>query len=102
MGAPRVRFTMRQMMVGVAVVAVCLGGFIEGPRHYWRCTGTSASCQRIGSHLRIAAVRERIEDPALSEKLARSADWYIDMTGRYDRALWQPWVLLWPAPPKPE
>ena len=65
-------------MVGVAIVAVFLG-VIEGPRHYWRCTGTSASCMRIGSHLGIASVRERIEDPALSEKLAQLEAWHIDM-----------------------
>jgi hypothetical protein len=84
MGLPRVRFTMRQMMIGVAVMAVFLGGLIEGPRHYWRCKSRAASCYRIGSHLWIASVRERIEDPALSEKLARSAEWHYYMVQRYD------------------
>jgi hypothetical protein len=44
MGLPQVRLTTRQMMTGVAVVAVFLGGLMEGPRHYWRCKDTVASC----------------------------------------------------------
>ncbi len=96
------RFTVWQMMVGVALVAVFLGGFIEGPRHYWKCTSTSASCQRIGSHLAIALVRDRIDDDVYREKMGRLVAWYDYMAQRYERALWQPWILLWPDPPKPD
>jgi hypothetical protein len=98
----RVRFTMRQMMVGVGVAAVGLGGVIEGPRHYWRCRGTSSSCRRIGSHLAIDMVRDRVDDPVFREKMGRLVAWYDYMAQRYERALWQPWILLWPDPPKPE
>jgi hypothetical protein len=101
MRLPRVRFTVRRIMVAVAIVAVVLGLSIEGPGHYSRCRHKSASFERIGGHLGIASERDFAEDRAYGEQLARLADWYIVMADRYRRATWQPWILLWPDPPKP-
>jgi hypothetical protein len=95
------RFTVRRVMVAVAIVALVLGVSIEGPRHYTRCKYMLDSFERIGAHLGIASKRDFADDPEYGEQLARLADWYFVMADRYRRAAWQPWILLWPDPPEP-
>jgi hypothetical protein len=63
------------MTIGVAIVAVGLGGLAEARQHDRRCRSRAASYFRVCCQLATALRRDDIEDPAYREKLARLEDW---------------------------
>jgi hypothetical protein len=122
MPLPRVRFTVRRMMIAAAVVALPLG--------WWRYREMTALAdryrQRYGWYTGLAALDlgeaedwdrmavEKRKDPAqhpawtLDQMAAASAgkrkmgNYYRDLASKYARAVARPWLPVAPDPPEPE
>jgi hypothetical protein len=110
MGQPRVRFTVRQMMVAVAVVAVLLGvgpfrqrsaTYHRKALEHTRLVGVSKENAKV----QLAAWREHPEVRALLEASAAEyellAAWHADLAEKFSHAASRPWetVPLDPRPP---
>ena len=111
----RVRFTLRRMMIVVAVIAILLG--IGGMLHRWHQYRTIAEHHRIEAEKAAAAQRMAIWKASMDEgfgeraRAVRSrllADWigrvgsiHTELGGKYSRAAWRPWQIAAPDPPPP-
>ena len=108
---PRVRFTVRGMMVAVAIVGMACGGeLIRRRRNYYlNEADTYAYGERIfresadeplegcraGQVSREAQARFKVETLA-------TADHYAALKRKYARAARYPWLPVAPDPPEPE
>ncbi len=86
---PRVRFTVRRLMVAVAVVA-CIFGVIERRRRFLII---------VGSHRKPDARFLRHPDTDYALRLGR---WHDEMQAKYEFATAHPWFLGSPPGPSPE
>jgi hypothetical protein len=93
MALPRVRFTVRRMMVAVAVVA-CI---------FWASLLIIERRGRfliiVGSHRMPDARFLRHRDADYVLRLAR---WHDEMQAKYEFAAAHPWLPVAPDPPEPE
>jgi hypothetical protein len=118
MSLPRVRFTVRRLMVAVAIVGGLIGGSVE-------CRRRLESERRIGEYQRLAKhhhraaarLRDRYREspqesvvlfihssefaqtPALKLKWA---EYHESLSRKYEQAASNPWAPLPPDPPEPE
>ena len=99
MRVPRVQFTVRRMMIGVAVVALLTGTTRAGWRWYY-CT------QWAGAHARLKAIGfptcGMIERTPDDERYGRRlSDYHAGLEAKYLRSAWCPWEPIPPDPPRP-
>ena len=97
MQLPRVRYTVRQMMVVVLIVAIMLAIHVTLQRRRGRF-------ERL-SHYHIQSIR--IESicfcaPYESDVLSDKALWHLKLSRKYGEAARRPWLPVSPDPPEPE
>jgi hypothetical protein len=85
----RPRFTVRRLMVAVAVAGLLIAGWIEGERRRVRFLAI-ADDHSWGADSAIGVISR--------EKMA----WHETMEGKYERAARYPWLPVPPDPPEPE
>src|SRR5687767_3707507 len=93
---PRVRFTVRRMMVAVAVAAVLIAATVavvewrETMRPLWDDFRAFANKQEVGERhcLRMAASAERIGNIELAKKFRADAAEYAERKRRYRHRWW--------------
>jgi hypothetical protein len=90
---PRVRFTVRRLMVAVAVVGITLGALAA-------CRSRSARFREIRDRHR-AAMIVGFEAPGEAAPAAR-LDWHRAIERKYEYAARHPWLPVAPDPPEPE
>jgi hypothetical protein len=127
MRLPRVQFTVRRMMVAVAIVAAMFA--IQRMYQHWsRCQRRSAyHDQRRAIFTSLADNGVKVFDIAIAipnhastklgmalglldqqngeervHSLAESIQYHTDMREKYDRVAWYPWSPIMPDPPPPE
>jgi hypothetical protein len=93
MRPPRIRLTVRGMMLAVAILAVVLGVLIERRRRFRAIAGGYRSEQASHSSILISLGR----NPAIAERDA----WLRKMVAKYERAAGCPWLPVPPDPPDP-
>jgi hypothetical protein len=114
MSLPRVRFTVRRMMVAVAIVALLIYGCMVR-RHR---LSLAALCQIADRGVRHTGASYRLEDgietlrtvktgapaltPAEVEGRRRRAAYWVALGRKYERAALIPWLPVAPDPPEPE
>jgi hypothetical protein len=95
--SPRLRFTVRRLMVTVAIVAVAMGSLAYVVRlarlraYYHR---RAVECSSAAAMFRSPAYRDDVEDPVAADRLDRLAD-------KYERAAARPWLPVEPDPRGP-
>jgi hypothetical protein len=91
MRLPRPRFTLRRLMVAVAVMAVVLGlcRWLWTRSVAFRSIADAHNAQRMGGI------------PMHTENLP-SLLYHIEMGNKYDRAARYPWLPVAPDPPEPK
>jgi hypothetical protein len=117
MRVPRERFTVRTLMVAVAVVAILFGGVIELPRlwslrqqylgfaekyGYWetRLNGVVGIRQEI-TYYSLRQPRGSEPSPARLARMKAEASYYARLRAKYERAAHRPWVPVAPDPAPP-
>ena len=120
MSLARVRFTVRRMMVAVAIAAIALGWTVildRGIESDWG--GPSEIEVRRQAFERQAAYREaeRVSSVAylwnryvytnrrghmMSDASVRANDWHVALAEKYRAAARYPWLPVVPDPPEPE
>jgi hypothetical protein len=117
----RVRFTVRRIMIAVAVAAVGLSVLLTCRRHaeYRRwfdvCNHDSKFIRKtiwLNEQRVEVLTRRGVRDPhaaaeaaAITEdlrKVRRTAEHLEQLRQKYESAMWRPWSLLEPDPPPPE
>jgi len=110
MWLPRVQFTVRRMMVAVAVVGLLLATGMWAAK-MWRLSrghrAITSSHATLEAEVRFwVAEWERCPGSALRTQMmgeqARKADNSRRMMLKYDRAACYPWLPVAPDPPEPE
>src|SRR4051794_27420521 len=94
MRMPRVRFTMRWMMVSVAIVAIIVAPKMVAARR----------AEIANLRVEYEAARDAHLDEALSisdTKAHRLRQWHIGLYQKYRRAPQNPWPPVEPDPPQP-
>ncbi len=111
MPLPRVRFTVRRLMVAVAVVGLALW-LGKGLIRHWRYRSLAAAYATKESLARrlstgdVTATSSTLfatrpgEQPVTSVMANR--DYYAAMREKYERAARSPWLPVAPDPPEPE
>jgi hypothetical protein len=117
MRTSRGRFTVRTLMVAVAIVAVICGGAIEVPRlwilrqqylsfaekyRYWetRLNGAVGIRQEI-TYYSMRLPRGPEPSPARLAKMKAEASYYARLRAKYERAARLPWLPVAPDPAPP-
>jgi hypothetical protein len=102
MRLPRVRFTVRRMMVAVAIVAVSMP-MVRTARHSWECWTKAQKFAAINARLRdfrpglCGAVKWTAErERASATFIAGGRAYYARMEAKYRRAAWRPWESVLP------
>jgi hypothetical protein len=105
---PRFRFTVRRMMVAVAIVGICVWGewmrrasvaHRERAEHF-RLLGLPSS--HTGVALLTSAEERRIALASAEARERRFNRYYEFMIAKYERAARYPWLPVEPDPPEPE
>ena len=98
----RPRFTVKRLMVTVAIMGVFLGLIIkssewsEHRRHRFSIT-------RDEFTLDYELAEQQSRHPDIAKRMdPRLVAYYDFMKGKYEAAARHPWLPLWPDPPKPE
>jgi hypothetical protein len=95
---PRVRFTVRRLMIAVAIFALVLGGLVARGRHL-RHVGDEF--ERKGRKLYLEYRRgDWIEKSTVAEN--RWLAYYLRMRDKYRKAARRPWLRVDPVPPEVE
>ena len=104
---PRVRFTIRRMMVVVAVTAIAFGGAAGLARverlasEYRRLYARhSAEAQRFSEEASRALVLRNARDRYV--RASRLADYHAHLEAKYQHAAHNPWLPVEPDPPPPD
>ena len=106
----RVRFSVRMMMVGVAVVGVVLGGWavIERRRQDFRRL-SSAHIDRViglgvgfGPPSGLGLLSWGPGGRSLTKRERLADEWNLKMHFKYERAAHYPWLPVAPDPPLPK
>ena len=96
MPVPRPRFTVRRLMIAVAVVAVLLEIGAE----------VGAVLKRRESHFGLEGGEHRFAEcmsgPGLAGNHPRQAAYYGRMAVKYEWAARYPFLPVWPDPPEPD
>jgi hypothetical protein len=92
MRMPRFRFTVRRMMVAVAIVGLASGVLIERHRRFDRLAK-----EHINEYWKYVP-----EDELRPREPNPEADWHLIMYFNYDHAARYPWLPVAPDPPEPE
>jgi hypothetical protein len=103
MRMPRVRFTMRGMMVAVAITgAVVAGEKFRRARdsHLHRAAVHSYSAMLWSSFAESYRANRRDDSPPA--QMDAIASWNTAMSRKYERAARYPWLPVPPDPPEPE
>jgi hypothetical protein len=113
MRSPRVRFTVRRVMVAVAVAAVILGTerlakrraeYGRQAEHHEATLGILALVRGEGVYpycgLGITGIPLRY-DAETAPLHARCVSYHTRMMRKYRRAMWLPWLAAGPDPPLP-
>jgi hypothetical protein len=112
------RFTVRRMMVAVAVVAVACGLAVEGPRlwtlrgqylglaekyGYWemRCNGSAELRQEL-TYVSLSQPRGPEPSPERLAKMKARGAHYGRLRAKYEHAARHPWLAVEPDPPAPD
>jgi hypothetical protein len=112
---PRVRFSMRWMIFGVAAAALLLWCSLMVPRvtlsrqRLATCAVGEAQFRRNRIYTEARSVRLASEGNmelshryrALSNKYRIMEDWASGLRKKYEQAMWCPWLPLPPDPPPP-
>jgi hypothetical protein len=100
MRRPRVKFTVRGLMIAVAVTAIVLGGCLGFPRNRaqreWLAGFHQARAQSLMKNAEPGT--SEIKDPAIRAKLR----WHEAMAEKYRWATHYPWLPVGPDPPEPD
>jgi hypothetical protein len=101
---PRMRFTVRRLMIAVAVLGTSLGGFAYLER---RCQEFQALAQYhdhehgLGSALGLDGICRAIN--IRGEVVPAALDnWHTELAEKYRHAAQVPWLAVEPDPPRPE
>ena len=105
MKLPRVRLTIRRLMIAVAIVAMLAGIAIEISRRRARFHELAVHYRRMERNTfhrgyYISATLEEFEE--YSRRWPRLKPYYTEMTGKYELAERRPWMPVAPDPPEPE
>jgi hypothetical protein len=112
------RFTVRRMMVAVAILAFLFALIIEGPRlwvlrqhylglaekyGYWetRINGAVGIRQEI-TYYSMSQPRGPEPSPARLAEMKAQADYYTRQRTKYEHAARYPWLHVAPDPPAPD
>jgi hypothetical protein len=105
MRLPRLRFTVRRMMVAVAVVAFLFGA--EATRRRWESLASTYRTKAVSFEHRALVSRHSRDHEAVLEndpeqrKLKRIEDHYVALARKYQYAAHYPWLAVEPDPPEP-
>jgi hypothetical protein len=107
MRMPRFRFTVRRMMVAMAVVAVLCGGEVLRRRRAFYLERADLYAKHEDGYLRSVADLTKLakEVPALREAASNIRQLAERAAARrrcYERAARYPWLAIPPDPPEPE
>lgn len=92
----RVRFTVRRMMIAVAIVAAMMGWFAlqrRAERFQQRAALHGREAEEIQDYREMG-----IDEPLLNKRLA----YHTEMRRKYDRGVLYPWLPMAPDPPEPK
>jgi hypothetical protein len=99
MRLPRVQFTLRRLMVAVAIVGLTVGIGIEGERRRSRFLRIAID----HSHQAILRLSGNTWSPLRMVEMQKAYAHYHDlMAQKYKRAARYPWLPVAPDPPKPK
>jgi hypothetical protein len=126
----RVRFTVRRLMIAVAVVAILIGVGLEGGRLYQRfhkysrlaskhgfyeecLLGFANASGMMAEEYRLSAMRRsegesdntadlQIEWLTDERRFRRLAEYQAGIKAKFEAAKWRPWLDVEPDPPRPE
>jgi hypothetical protein len=108
---PRVRFTVRRMMVAVAIIGIVVWLGIAGGRHwrYRRLAASYASKESLARNFssgeltatRITFFLKRPCGESTTSVMAHLG-YYAEMRAKYDHAARHPWLPVAPDPPEPK
>jgi hypothetical protein len=108
MRVPRVRFTVRRMMIAVAIIGATLGSMVSIVNWLtWSrdCHRRASVHRRAGDYESLMAGDHRPEygfHPYLATKYERRAAHHVQMRLKWERAAWHPWTQVAPDPPEPK
>ena len=95
MRLPRVRFTVRRMMVAVAIMGIAFG-MID--RHY--------RFKKMANHhlseLRCLDIEQSLDIKRPSPFFLALVDYHASLSKKYAKAARYPWLLVGPDPPEPK
>ena len=95
MRLPRVRFTVRRMMIAVAVVALAIG-MVARSRQMSKIADRHAA--QILEHSQMMP----LPNGAFAALLDNRGEWHQAMVAKYRRVARFPWLPVEPDPPEPE
>ena len=110
---PRARFTIRRMMVAVAIVALLLGGdVLRRKRSGYLARADAEAARELESRAKVKVYEGAIETsaaPSVAEGYRHRVEMYRDeanhhgrLRRKYARAARYPWLPVEPDPPEPE
>lgn len=102
MKLPRVRFTVRRLMVATAIVACIVRVGVELEPRRARFVRRAVGCLRRENLASSSAFRLRESGDPSYFRAARRAEFYGRLREKYELAAEHPWLPVWPDPPAPE
>ena len=100
MRVPRVRFTVRRMMVAVAILAVLMGGMLGAWRRQERFMRLSRAHSAKAGWLEMEAFGPRsVMNRAERSAAMNAVHWHDAVAWRYRHAASRPWLTVEPDPP---
>jgi hypothetical protein len=100
MRAPRIRVSLRQMMIAAAVIAVLMAAVVGLQRRAAHLRALGFSQSREASRWERPLTESSVHHP-LASAILEKVRWHDAMAARYERAARAPWRLIEPAPPAP-
>jgi hypothetical protein len=115
MRLPRMRFTVRRLMIAVAFLALFLGGWVWMERksarfsdlanwHHSQITCIFDGCMGADGEFvyEATSLPQRDGDPPVSLRQQRIDTWHRQISMKYWAAARRPWLPVEPDPPEPE
>lgn len=95
-------FRVRSLMLAVALAALLLWGAMMGIRSYNSYRLASGYGMQERAWREIAARRLRLkDDPGGVEFRSQCVEYFAQLTAKYRRAMWRPWMPVAPDPHAP-
>ena len=101
MRMPRFRFTVRRMMVAVAIVAMLLGAWAALARRTANLRQVALEHGQKAGRLEIETVTSAISQGEAARRM-EIVHWHDAMSAKYERAARYPWLTVAPDPPEPK